>query len=115
GASGLRPRHRAGEHACRSGAYSYAPRPAVTAGPISSNNSPLPCRNETGRFVLWANHGRRIAMSITSSENPSRSRRMLWIGYLLSGLVVAFLVMDMTMKLANLPVVSETGLHLGWQ
>jgi hypothetical protein len=40
---------------------------------------------------------------------------MLWIGYLLSGLVVAFFVMDMTMKFANLPVVTETGLHLGWQ
>lgn len=56
-------------------------------------------------------------MSVASLETSSvaQSRRMLWIGYLLSGLVVAFFVMDMTMKFANLPVVTETGLRLGWQ
>ncbi len=45
----------------------------------------------------------------------SASRRMLWTGYILSGLVVAFFVMDVTMKFMHLPIVEQTGLHLGWQ
>lgn len=38
----------------------------------------------------------------------------LWAGRAMSGIVILFLAMDITMKLANLPVVREAGLQLGW-
>ena len=38
----------------------------------------------------------------------------IWIGRALSTLVVLFLLMDASMKLAVLPVVVETGEQLGW-
>lgn len=41
-------------------------------------------------------------------------RRMKWAGYVLSGLVVAFLVMDTAMKLMQLDVVKTTMVELGW-
>jgi hypothetical protein len=39
---------------------------------------------------------------------------MKWTGFVLSGLVIAFLVMDFTMKLMQLDIVKSTGLELGW-
>lgn len=42
------------------------------------------------------------------------SKAALRTGWALSGLVILFLVMDTTMKLLNLPVVTQTGLTLGW-
>ena len=41
-------------------------------------------------------------------------RRMKWGGYVLTGLVVVFLVMDTTMKLLQLDVVKSTMVELGW-
>jgi hypothetical protein len=41
-------------------------------------------------------------------------KEMLWTGYALTGLVTLFLLMDAGMKLAQLPVVTETGAQLGW-
>ena len=38
----------------------------------------------------------------------------VWTGRALSGLAVAFLVMDAGMKLAGIPAVSETATQLGW-
>lgn len=38
---------------------------------------------------------------------------MLWTGRVFSGLFVAFMLMDLTMKLLNLPVVAETMRPLG--
>ena len=35
-------------------------------------------------------------------------------GYALSGLVILFMAMDVTMKLLRLPIVLETTLQLGW-
>ncbi|MET0293671.1 MAG: DoxX family protein [Phenylobacterium sp.] len=40
-------------------------------------------------------------------------RAGVWAGRILSGLVIAFLVMDAGMKLARLPVVEQTGQSLG--
>jgi hypothetical protein len=48
-------------------------------------------------------------------SNLLDSRAALWTGYILSGLVLAFMVMDISMKFMNLPIVEQTGLHLGWQ
>lgn len=45
----------------------------------------------------------------TPTRNWSR-----WAGYGLSGLVILFMLMDVTMKLAQLPVVLETTVQLGW-
>lgn len=42
------------------------------------------------------------------------SKRMLLVGYALSGLATLFLLMDAVMKLLELPIVAETGLALGW-
>ncbi|MEQ1784517.1 MAG: DoxX family protein [Hyphomonadaceae bacterium] len=41
-------------------------------------------------------------------------KQMKWAGYALTGLVVAFLVMDTTMKLLQLDVVKTTMVELGW-
>lgn len=40
--------------------------------------------------------------------------KALWSGRALSGLAVAFFAMDGAMKLANLPIVAETSVELGW-
>jgi hypothetical protein len=40
--------------------------------------------------------------------------RALWAGRVMSGLVVLFLAMDIAMKLANLDVVAQASLQLGW-
>ena len=42
------------------------------------------------------------------------SRRRLWAGRILSGLVVAFLVVDAAMKVLKLPVVLEASKQLGF-
>ena len=39
---------------------------------------------------------------------------MKWAGFALSGLSIAFLLMDATMKVLRLPVVLDTTAHLGW-
>ncbi len=48
--------------------------------------------------------------------NPTlaTSKVMKWTGYGLSGLVVAFMVMDFGMKLMQLPIVISTTEGLGW-
>ena len=43
------------------------------------------------------------------------AKTALWVGRAMSGIVILFLAMDLTMKLANLDVVKEAGLQLGWQ
>ena len=51
----------------------------------------------------------------TFSAAPTRpNAAALWGGRAMSGLVVAFLAMDAGMKLAQLPIVAETGAKLGW-
>ena len=42
------------------------------------------------------------------------SKTMRWAGTALSGLVIAFLLMDAAMKLLRLPIVAKSGLELGW-
>jgi hypothetical protein len=51
-----------------------------------------------------------------SSSNTVKSKATpaVWTGRVLSGLASAFLFMDATMKLLDLPIVTETGLQLGW-
>lgn len=51
-------------------------------------------------------------MTVTDTSNPSRAR--YWTGWVLSGLAIAFFVMDFGMKFADLPIVTQTGLTLGW-
>lgn len=50
--------------------------------------------------------------------NPVQSaagrNRTYWVGWVMSGLVVAFLLMDSTMKLMALPIVIETSGPLGF-
>jgi hypothetical protein len=38
-----------------------------------------------------------------------------WAGRVMSGIVILFLAMDITMKLANLAVVTHASFELGWQ
>ncbi|MDO8325019.1 MAG: DoxX family protein [Phenylobacterium sp.] len=47
---------------------------------------------------------------MTTTDTP---KAMLWTGRVLSGLFVAFMLMDLTMKLLDLPVVAETSRQLG--
>ena len=42
------------------------------------------------------------------------SKNALWTGRIFSGLVIAFLLMDATMKLLALPVVTQASAALGW-
>jgi len=44
----------------------------------------------------------------------SEPKWMKWTGFVLSVLVIAFLIMDFTMKLMQLDIVKSTGLELGW-
>ena len=41
-------------------------------------------------------------------------RPSVWTGRALSGLVILFLAMDAAMKIAALPIVSETAVTIGW-
>jgi DoxX-like family len=41
--------------------------------------------------------------------------RSYWLGWVMSGLVIAFLLLDAGMKLMALPVVLEASQSLGWQ
>lgn len=45
---------------------------------------------------------------------PTGRGRSFWIGWVMSGLVIAFMLMDSTMKLLALPVVLEAGAPLGF-
>ncbi|MFA6207709.1 MAG: DoxX family protein, partial [Methylocystis sp.] len=50
-----------------------------------------------------------------TQKNTTATRKWSrWAGYGLSGLVILFMLMDVTMKLAQLPVVLETTVQLGW-
>jgi hypothetical protein len=49
-----------------------------------------------------------------SAMNQSVPTAALWAGRLMSGVVLLFLAMDITMKLANLAMVAQAGLQLGW-
>jgi hypothetical protein len=56
-----------------------------------------------------------MATASTTFESPAApSKAGQLSGWILSGLVVAFLVMDATMKLLALPVVTEASVALGW-
>lgn len=52
-----------------------------------------------------------IATTTPPSETATSS---VWVGRLLSGLVILFLMLDGAMKLAALPIVTETMASLGW-
>jgi hypothetical protein len=49
-----------------------------------------------------------------TTTSAAVSKGTLWTGWAMSGLVIAFLIMDFTMKLLDLPVVTQYGLALGW-
>ena len=56
-------------------------------------------------------------MSHLAASNESTlpaQRWPIWIGRTLSGLVILFLVMDAGMKIAALPVVTESAVMIGW-
>lgn len=55
-----------------------------------------------------------MATAPSTHAAPNAAGRAVWTGRLLSGLVVLFLLMDGTMKLAALPIVTETMATLGW-
>ena len=53
-------------------------------------------------------------MSDQSISVPRNGGAMFWASWVMSGLVIAFLLMDITMKLMALPVVIQTSAELGW-
>jgi DoxX-like family len=56
-------------------------------------------------------------MSQVATPNPSAlsaSRWPVWIGRALSVLVILFLLMDAGMKIAALPIVTESAVMIGW-
>jgi hypothetical protein len=54
-------------------------------------------------------------LMLSTATNQAAPKAAIWIGRAVSGVVILFLAMDVTMKLANLPVVTEASLQLGWQ
>ena len=53
-------------------------------------------------------------VATSNASTLSASRWPIWTGRTLSGLVVVFLVMDAGMKIAALPIVSESAVMTGW-
>lgn len=53
-------------------------------------------------------------MATTAASPAATAPVPLWIGRVLSGLTVAFLVMDAGMKIVGIPQVGETAAQLGW-
>jgi hypothetical protein len=53
-------------------------------------------------------------VSLNTLSVSGTSKTALWAGRIMSGIVILFLVMDVAMKLADLPIVTQTGLQLGW-
>jgi hypothetical protein len=56
-------------------------------------------------------------MTAIALDNPAAAplpRAQARAGWALSGLAIAFFVMDGSLKLANLPIVAETSARLGW-
>lgn len=49
-----------------------------------------------------------------TADTIAEPKWMRWTGFVLSGLVIAFLLMDAGMKLMELDIVKSTGLELGW-
>jgi hypothetical protein len=52
--------------------------------------------------------------TLTDPAPAVSSRAPRRIGWALSGLAIAFFLMDGAMKLSNLPIVAETSAQLGW-
>jgi len=50
----------------------------------------------------------------TSSQMDATPAAMLWTGRVMSGLVIAFLIFDVGIKLIGLPIVAETMVQIGW-
>jgi DoxX-like family len=50
----------------------------------------------------------------TDASSVSAARWPVWIGRALSGLVILFLLMDASMKIAALTIVSESAVMIGW-
>ena len=55
-----------------------------------------------------------LMANLTESMQPAARGTMFWIGWVMSGLVILFLLMDAVMKLLALPVVLESGAPLGF-
>jgi predicted anti-sigma-YlaC factor YlaD len=51
---------------------------------------------------------------MTAEPSEAARKWMRWTGYALSALVIAFTLVDATMKLLQLPVVLETTAQIGW-
>jgi hypothetical protein len=51
--------------------------------------------------------------SLDATAPATTSRPMFWIGWALSGLLIAFMLFDTVIKLIDLPVVVETSTQLG--
>ena len=54
------------------------------------------------------------SISQSPPTNSEHTNAALWSGRILSGFVVAFLLLDGAMKLLALPIVTETMANLGW-
>lgn len=51
---------------------------------------------------------------MTPRDSAATRDWMRWAGHGLSGIVVLFMLMDAAMKLAQLPIVLETTIQVGW-
>ena len=52
-------------------------------------------------------------VTMTETAATGSTRAMMWAGYALSGLVIAFMIFDITIKLLALPIVLDTSAALG--
>src|SRR5262249_25170460 len=100
-AAGFQPRHRAGQYAGRGGPYPPPSRPPSQRSGIISRR----CRTALPSAVLGPGEIKESVM-----EN---SRAMIRTGRVMSGLVILFMLFDVSIKFLNLPVVEDTGRQLG--
>jgi hypothetical protein len=53
-------------------------------------------------------------LAASTTPKPFVASRSVWVGRVLSSLVILFLTMDAAMKIAALPIVAETAPTIGW-
>lgn len=53
-------------------------------------------------------------MATVIENNPAPAGTVSWPGRILSGIAIAFLLMDAGMKIAGLPAVTEAAAQMGW-
>ncbi len=118
GPRGVRPRHRARQYFGGSRPHPDASRPSDARQPAARHqNFKKIIRAPVGSRVARSSIGQSIPMEqamSTIAQEALVSKPALWMGRLLSGLVIIFLLFDGAIKLVPWPIVTETMDRIGY-